>query len=58
LAQVGSLERPKRLVPFIEEASVAELTSLLRKGPGGDQFDGWPDKSVSVFEIVPVRPRC
>ena len=26
----------------IEEAHVAELTGLLREGPGGDQLKGWP----------------
>jgi hypothetical protein len=33
---------------WIEEAHVAELTSLLREGPGGDQLDGWP-KAMRVF---------
>ena len=27
---------------WIEEAHVTELTGLLREGPAGDQFDGWP----------------
>jgi hypothetical protein len=27
---------------WVEEAHVTELTGLLREGPGGDQFDGWP----------------
>ena len=27
---------------WVEEAHVTELTGLLRHGPGGDQFDGWP----------------
>ena len=27
---------------WVEEAHVTELTALLRKGPGGDQLDGWP----------------
>jgi hypothetical protein len=29
---------------WIEEAHVSELTGLLREGPAGDQFDGWPAK--------------
>jgi Transposase DDE domain group 1 len=29
---------------WIEEAHVAELTSLLRGGPAGDQLKGWPAK--------------
>ena len=33
---------------WIEEASIAELTSLLREGPGGDQLEGWPRK-MRVF---------
>jgi Transposase DDE domain group 1 len=33
---------------WVEEAHVAELTSLLREGPGGDQLDGWPAK-MRVF---------
>jgi len=33
---------------WIEEAHVAELTSLLREGPGGDQLDGWP-AAMRVF---------
>jgi Transposase DDE domain group 1 len=33
---------------WIEEAHVAELTSLLREGPGGDQLKGWP-ASMRVF---------
>jgi hypothetical protein len=28
---------------WVEEAHVAELTGLLREGPGGDQLQGWPD---------------
>ena len=27
---------------WAEEAHIAELTSLLREGPAGDQLDGWP----------------
>src|SRR5579859_1808669 len=27
---------------WVEEAHVAELTGLLREGPGGDQLQGWP----------------
>jgi hypothetical protein len=33
---------------WVEEAHVAELTSLLREGPAGDQLDGWPC-SMRVF---------
>jgi hypothetical protein len=33
---------------WAEEAHVAELTSLLREGPAGDQLDGWP-RSMRVF---------
>ena len=33
---------------WIEEAHVAELTSLLREGPGGDQLEGWPE-AMRVF---------
>jgi hypothetical protein len=33
---------------WIEEAHVAELTSLLRACPGGDQLAGWP-KAMRVF---------
>ena len=33
---------------WIEEAHVAELTRLLREGPGGDQLKGWP-KAMRVF---------
>ena len=33
---------------WIEEASIAELTSLLREGPGGDHLDGWP-QGMRVF---------
>jgi hypothetical protein len=33
---------------WIEEAHVAELTSLLREGPHGDQLEGWPEK-MRVF---------
>src|SRR6516225_8314563 len=33
---------------WIEEAHVAELTSLLREGPGGDRLAGWP-KTMRVF---------
>ena len=33
---------------WVEEAHVAELTSLLREGPAGDQLDGWPS-SMRVF---------
>jgi hypothetical protein len=33
---------------WVEEAHVAELTSLLREGPAGDQLDGWP-KAMRVF---------
>jgi hypothetical protein len=33
---------------WIEEAHVAELTSLLREGPGGDQLDGWPE-AMRIF---------
>jgi hypothetical protein len=33
---------------WIEEAHVAELTGLLREGPGGDQLKGWP-KAMRVF---------
>ena len=33
---------------WIEEAHVAELTSLLREGPGGDQLKAWP-AAMRVF---------
>lgn len=33
---------------WIEEAHVAELTALLREGPGGDQLDGWP-ATIRIF---------
>ena len=33
---------------WIEEAHVAELTGLLREGPGGDQLKAWP-KTMRVF---------
>jgi hypothetical protein len=33
---------------WIQEAHVTELTGLLRKGPDGDQLDGWPD-GMRVF---------
>src|SRR5262249_10887455 len=33
---------------WIEEAHVAELTGLLRCGPGGDQLKAWP-KTMRVF---------
>ena len=33
---------------WVEEAHVAELTGLLRDGPGGDQLSGWPS-SMRVF---------
>jgi hypothetical protein len=33
---------------WIEEASIAELTALLREVPGGDQLEGWP-KRLRVF---------
>jgi DDE family transposase len=33
---------------WAEEACVAELTGLLRDGPGGDQLDGWP-ATMRVF---------
>ena len=33
---------------WIEEASIAELTGLLREGPDGDQLDGWP-AAMRVF---------
>jgi hypothetical protein len=33
---------------WIEEAHVAELTGLLRQGPGGDQLKAWP-KTMRVF---------
>jgi hypothetical protein len=33
---------------WIEEAHVAELTGLLRKGPGGDRLKAWP-KKMRVF---------
>ena len=33
---------------WVEEAHVAELTGLLREGPGGDQLRGWPS-SMRVF---------
>jgi hypothetical protein len=33
---------------WIEEAHVAELTGLLREGPGGDQLKSWP-KTMRVF---------
>jgi hypothetical protein len=33
---------------WIEEAHVAELTGLLREGPGGDQLKGWPE-TMRVF---------
>jgi hypothetical protein len=33
---------------WVEEAHVAELTGLLRQGPGGDQFGGWP-ATMRVF---------
>jgi hypothetical protein len=33
---------------WIEEAHVAELTGLLRHGPGGDQLAGWP-ATMRVF---------
>jgi len=32
---------------WIEEAHVAELTPLLREGPGGDQLAGWPGRCGS-----------
>jgi len=28
---------------WIEEAHVAELTAVLRQGPGGDRLEGWPE---------------
>lgn len=33
---------------WIEEAHVTELTGLLRKGPAGDQLDGWPE-TMRIF---------
>ena len=33
---------------WIEEAHVAELTGLLREGPGGDQLKAWP-KTMRIF---------
>ena len=33
---------------WIEEAHVAELTSLLREGPAGNQLQGWPE-AMRVF---------
>ena len=33
---------------WIQEAHVAELTGLLREGPGGDQLKGWP-KTMRIF---------
>jgi hypothetical protein len=33
---------------WVQEAHVAELTSLLREGPAGDQLDGWPE-AMRVF---------
>ncbi len=33
---------------WIEEAHIAELTGLLREGPAGDQFAGWP-ASMRIF---------
>jgi hypothetical protein len=33
---------------WVEEAHVTELTGLLREGPLGDQFKGWP-KAMRVF---------
>ena len=33
---------------WVEEAHIAELTGLLRDGPGGDQLSGWPS-SMRVF---------
>jgi hypothetical protein len=33
---------------WVEEAHVTELTLLLREGPTGDQFDGWP-ATMRVF---------
>ena len=33
---------------WIEEAHVAELTGLLREGPGGDQLRAWP-KAMRIF---------
>lgn len=33
---------------WVEEAHVAELTGLLRHGPGGDQLPAWPEK-MRVF---------
>jgi Transposase DDE domain group 1 len=38
---------------WIEEAHVAELTSLLREGPAGDQLAGWP----SVMRVFARRER-
>jgi hypothetical protein len=33
---------------WVEEAHVTELTGLLRRGPAGDQLDGWP-ATMRVF---------
>ncbi|MGI8311491.1 transposase [Saccharopolyspora hattusasensis] len=33
---------------WVEQAHVAELTGLLRQGPGGDQLSAWPEK-MRVF---------
>jgi Transposase DDE domain group 1 len=41
---------------WIEEAHVAELTSLLREGPGGDQLADWPE-AMRVFTRR-ERPPC
>ena len=38
---------------WIEEAHVAELTSLLREGPAGDQLEGWP----AVMRVFARRER-
>jgi hypothetical protein len=38
-----------------EKAQVAELTGILRHGPGGDRMDGWPDDQRVIVRRTP-RP--
>jgi hypothetical protein len=41
---------------WTEEAHVAQLTGLLREGPGGDRLKGWP-KTIRVFGRREPAPR-
>jgi hypothetical protein len=40
-----------------EQAHVAELTGLLREGPGGDQLAGWPP-GMRIFAAASAPTRA